>query len=275
MKQRLSFFIAFIFASFTLLAAQSASALIIPKPPQLNATAYLLIDANSGHIIVEKNADERIPPASLTKMMTSYVAEYELLMGNVQEDDQVPVSIKAWKMQGSKMFIREGTKVPLIDLLKGIIIQSGNDASVAMAEYLAGSEDSFVDVMNQHAQRLGMKNSQFMNATGLPQEGHFSSARDLAILARAIIFDSSEYYYLNKQKSFKYGNITQANRNSLLWKDPSVDGLKTGHTDEAGYCLAASAKLLKDLPSTKIFFFGYIFQIKTYLRNFYTNFAPF
>lgn len=242
MKQRLSFLFTFIVASFTFLASQSATALIIPKPPQLNAKAYILIDANSGEVIVEHNADVRLPPASLTKMMTSYIATHELALGNLQEQDQVPVSIKAWSMGGSKMFIREGTNVPFIELLKGIIIQSGNDASVAVAEFIAGAEDSYVDVMNQHAARLGMKDTHFMNATGLPMPDHYTTARDLTVLAKAIVNDHPEYYGLYSEKYFKYGDIRQPNRNTMLWKDPSVDGLKTGHTEEAGYCLAASAK---------------------------------
>lgn len=242
MKKQLTSILAAATLSCSLLLSTAASALIIPKPPQLNATAYILIDANSGHVLVENNADKRMPPASLTKMMTSYVGAHELALGNVSEQEMVPISIKAWRMTGSKMFIREGTTVPFLDLLKGIIIQSGNDASVAVAEYLAGAEETYVDVMNQHALRLGMQDTHFMNVTGLPVEQHYSSVRDLATLARAIIYDHDEYYYLYSQKSFKYGNISQPNRNGLLWKDPSVDGLKTGHTDAAGFCLAASAK---------------------------------
>ena len=163
-------------------------------------------------------------------------------MGNISKQDQVPVSIKAWKMGGSKMFIREGTNVALEDLVRGMIIQSGNDASIALAEYVSGSEDAFVDVMNQYASRLGMKNSQFRNATGWPADGHYSSAMDMALLGKAIIEDHPQYYGLYKEKYFEYNKIRQPNRNKLLWRDPSVDGLKTGHTDEAGYCLAASAE---------------------------------
>ena len=215
---------------------------IIPKPPVLNATAYVLMDAASGKILVQKNADKQLPPASMTKMMTSYLATHELALGNVAEQDQVPVSVKAWKMGGSKMFIREGTDVALIDLVKGVIIQSGNDASIAVAEFLAGSEDAFVDLMNRYAERLGMNNTQFQNATGWPAKGHYSSAKDMAILARSIIEDHPEYYSLYKEKYFEFNKIRQPNRNKLLWRDPSVDGLKTGHTDEAGYCLTASAE---------------------------------
>ena len=219
-----------------------AEAVIIPKPPALNATSYVLMDAASGKVLVEHKANEQLPPASMTKLMTSYLVAQELAMGNISKQDQVPVSIKAWKMGGSKMFIREGTNVALEDLVRGMIIQSGNDASIALAEYVSGSEDAFVDVMNQYASRLGMKNSQFRNATGWPADGHYSSAMDMALLGKAIIEDHPQYYGLYKEKYFEYNKIRQPNRNKLLWRDPSVDGLKTGHTDEAGYCLAASAE---------------------------------
>lgn len=223
------------------ISTAQAESVIIPKPPVLNATAYVLMDAASGEILVQKNADKRLPPASMTKMMTSYLATHELALGNLNEQDPVPVSIKAWKMGGSKMFIREGRDVPFIDLIKGIIIQSGNDASVAVAEYVAGSEDAFVDLMNRHAQRMGMENTHFKNSTGWPAEGHYSSSRDMAILAQSIINEHPEYYSLYKEKYFEFNKIRQPNRNKLLWRDPSVDGLKTGHTDEAGFCLTASA----------------------------------
>jgi len=214
----------------------------IPAAPQLQATGYLLIDATNGEILVEQNADQPLPPASLTKMMTAYIAEREIAEGRISFDDKVPVSIKAWKTGGSRMFIREGTEVRLEDLLRGIVIQSGNDASVAVAEYIAGSEDVFADVMNQTAVSLGMTNTQFKNSTGLPQEGHYTTAKDLGILAARTIADFPETYALYKEKNFTYNGIKQANRNSLLFRDPSVDGLKTGHTQEAGYCLVASAE---------------------------------
>jgi D-alanyl-D-alanine carboxypeptidase (penicillin-binding protein 5/6) len=175
-------------------------------------------------------------------MMTAYVADHELERGNISLKDQVLVSVKAWRTGGSRMFIREGTSVSVEELLKGIIIASGNDASVALAEHIAGSEDSFADLMNRHAERLGMNTTRFRNATGLPADGHFSSARDLATLALAIINDFPDHYALYAEKSYTYNNITQQNRNLLLWRDASVDGLKTGHTEEAGYCLVASAK---------------------------------
>ena len=214
----------------------------IPAAPKLQASGYFLVDATNGEILVEHNAEEPLPPASLTKMMTAYIAEREITEGRISFDDQVPVSVKAWKTGGSRMFIREGTEVRLEDLLRGIIIQSGNDASVAVAEYIAGSEDVFADVMNQTAISLGMTNTQFKNATGLPQEGHYTTAKDLSILAARIIQDFPDTYPIYEEKNFTYNGIKQANRNSLLFRDPTVDGLKTGHTEEAGYCLVASAE---------------------------------
>ncbi|MFT6350980.1 D-alanyl-D-alanine carboxypeptidase family protein [Neptuniibacter pectenicola] len=215
---------------------------LIPAEPQIAATAYLVIDADTGKIIAAKNENERFAPASLTKMMTAYILEYELNKGNVSTEDLVLISEKAWRTQGSRMFIREGTQVRLGDLMKGIVIQSGNDASVAAAEHIAGSEAAFADLMNQHAKLLGMRNTNFMNATGLPAEGHESSAFDLALLAKAIIQDFPEHYGIYSEKYFTYNKIRQPNRNKLLWRDKTVDGLKTGHTDAAGYCLVASAK---------------------------------
>ena len=214
----------------------------IPAAPKLQATGYLLLDATNGEVLVEHNADQPLPPASLTKMMTAYIAEREIAQGRISFDDKVPVSIKAWKTGGSRMFIREGTEVRLEDLLRGIVIQSGNDASVAVAEYIAGSEDVFADVMNQTAVSLGMTNTQFKNSTGLPQEEHYTTAKDLGILAARTIADFPETYAIYREKNFTYNGIKQANRNSLLFRDPSVDGLKTGHTEEAGYCLVASAE---------------------------------
>ena len=237
---RFFFFVVLTFMG-TALSLQ-ASASMVPRAPQIDARGYLLMDAASGHIIVEHNAEQRLPPASLTKMMTAYIAEAELQKGNLSEDDMAPISVKAWKMGGSRMFVKEGTRVSVGELLKGIIIQSGNDASVAMAEYIAGSEDAFADLMNQHARRLGMNQSHFMNATGWPAENHFTTARDMAILARAIVRDFPEHYDIYAEKEFTYNGITQQNRNLLLWRDESVDGLKTGHTEEAGYCLVSSAK---------------------------------
>ena len=219
-----------------------ASAPLLPPAPTVAATSYLLIDADSGKVLAEYDADKALPPASLTKMMTSYIASTEVRRGQLSESDEVLVSEKAWRMGGSKMFIEVGERVPLIDLLRGIIIESGNDASVAVAEHIAGSEESFAELMNSHAQRLGMTTTHFENATGLPSEGHVSSARDLAILAKAIITDDPEHYKLYKEKEFVWNDIRQPNRNLMLWRDSTVDGLKTGHTNEAGYCLVASAK---------------------------------
>lgn len=215
---------------------------IIPAPPQLAATGYLLIDADTGHVLVEHNADERLPPASLTKMMSSYLVSEEVARGTVAEDDMVNISVKAWRMGGSKMFIREGTQVSVRDLLLGVIVQSGNDATIALAEHISGSEEAFVDVMNQRAALLGMTSTHFENSTGWPAEGHLTTARDLAILARAVINEHPEHYALYREKYFLWNNIRQPNRNLLLFRDETVDGLKTGHTEEAGYCLVASAK---------------------------------
>ena len=225
------------------LNAPAAAAPIVPTAPELAASSYLLIDANSGAVLVDHNADTPLPPASLTKMMTSYIVSQEIKRGQISENDPVLVSEKAWRMGGSKMFIRVGNQVPVIDLLRGVIIQSGNDASIALAEHVAGSEDAFADLMNAQAQRLGMTNSHFVNATGWPAEDHYASARDLAILAQAIIRDDPKSHYaIYGEKEFVWNDIRQPNRNLMLWRDSTVDGLKTGHTDEAGFCLVASAK---------------------------------
>ena len=215
---------------------------MIPSPPQLAAKSWILVDADSGRVIAEHNSDERLSPASLTKLMTAYLVERELERGNIKPDDMVPISEKAWRTGGSKMFVEVGTQVPVDELLHGIIIVSGNDASVAMSEYLAGGEAQFADLMNQHAAQLGMENTHFSNATGLPHDNHYSSARDLMRLARHIIRDYPDHYEMYSQKTFNYNGIEQNNRNRLLWRDPSVDGLKTGWTDDAGYCLVSSAK---------------------------------
>ena len=218
------------------------AAQIVPSAPQLAAKSYMLMDAASGEVLVEHNGDERLPPASLTKLMTAYIATLEIQKGQISDSDMVTVSEKAWRTGGSRMFIQVNTQVSVDDLLHGIIIQSGNDASVAMAEHIAGSEEAFADLMNSTAQRLGMTNSHFMNATGLPDPDHYSSANDMAKLARAIIYEDPAHYAIYAQKEFFWNNIKQPNRNLLLWRDKTVDGLKTGHTEEAGYCLVASAK---------------------------------
>jgi D-alanyl-D-alanine carboxypeptidase (penicillin-binding protein 5/6) len=230
------------FVSIALATPAQAAQALVPQPPQLAASAYILIDAVTGKVIVEMNADQPLPPASLTKMMTAYMLAYEVAAGNVSLDDQVRISEKAWRTKGSRMFIQEGKFVKLEDLMRGIIIQSGNDASVAVAEHLAGSEEAFADLMNQHALRLGMTQTHFVNSTGLPAEGHQTTARDLAILARAIIRDYPEDYLVYAEKEFTFNDIRQPNRNKLLWRDSTVDGLKTGYTSAAGYCLVASAK---------------------------------
>lgn len=217
---------------------------IMPRPPDIAASSYILMDARTGHVIMEQNADEALPPASLTKMMTAYVAEVELDNGNLSLDDEVYISEKAWRTQGSKMFVDVDSYVSIRDLMRGIIIQSGNDASVAMAEHIAGSEDAFADLMNQHAEQLGMTDSSFMNASGLDHEGseNLMSARDLATLARAKILNHPERYEVYAEREFTYNGITQPNRNTLLFRDDSVDGIKTGWTSQAGYCLVASAE---------------------------------
>ena len=222
---------------------------IIPQAPDVAAKAWILVDANTGNIITEHNADEHLYPASLTKMMTSYAAIDAMEKGKIGADDMVTVSIKAWRMAnstGSASFIREGTQVSVMDLLRGVIIQSGNDASVAIAEYVSGSEDAFVDVMNQKAAALGMSNTRYANSHGLDEDLSadqiFTTAKDQAILARAIVYDHPQHYSIYAEKSFTYNNIRQGNRNLLLYSDDSVDGLKTGHTSKAGYNLVASAK---------------------------------
>ncbi|MDC3328023.1 D-alanyl-D-alanine carboxypeptidase [Pseudomonadales bacterium] len=231
-----------ILLSIALFQTALAAPRIIPAPPQLATEGHILLDAATGTVIIEENAEMRLPPASLTKIMTSYIIASEIQQGRISLDDLVPISVKAWKMEGSRMFIREGTEVKVSDLIRGIVIQSGNDASVAMAEFIAGDEDAFADVMNQVAQKLGMTRTQFKNATGLPDEGHYTTAKDLSILARALIRDFPEHYKVYKEKYFSYNDIRQANRNSLLWRDDAVDGMKTGHTQAAGFCLVASAE---------------------------------
>ena len=214
---------------------------LIPAPPKINADSYYVLDFDSGRVLVEHNIDQRLAPASLTKMMTVYVVAGEISAGRLSLDDKVTVSEKAWKMTGSRMFIEVGKQVSVGDLLKGVIIQSGNDASVALAEYISGTEDVFAQVMNQHAKELGMTNTHYVNSTGLPDEQHYTTAHDLALLAIALIRNYPEIYALHSIKEFTYNNITQQNRNKLLWNDNTVDGIKTGHTEEAGFCLVTSA----------------------------------
>lgn len=220
----------------------AANNLIIPASPTIAARGYFLMDFDSGQILTEKNADDRLAPASLTKIMSTYVVFQELQAGQLALDEPVIISKKAWKTPGSKMFIEVNKHVSVEDLLKGVIIQSGNDASVALAEHIAGDEETFARLMNQHAQRLGMINSNFHNSTGLPAKNHYTTAHDLAILSQALIREFPDYYQWFKEKDFTFNNIKQSNRNKLLWRDDSVDGIKTGYTEKAGYCLVASAK---------------------------------
>lgn len=214
------------------------------QPPTMDNTAYVLMDYNTGEILAQKNANQPLPPASLTKMMTSYIIEQRLASGDLTEDEQVLMSENAWcrgTSSQSCMYVPVNQKASVIDMLRGIIIQSGNDASTAMAEHIAGSEASFAILMNEQAEKLGMKNTNFVNPTGMPADTHKSSALDLAKLARAIIKNSGDYYKIYAEKEFTYNGITQGNRNALLATDSTVDGLKTGHTDAAGYCLVASS----------------------------------
>lgn len=225
------------------LCSTTAQATITPNPtaPTIAAKSFILQDFASGRIIAEENADERLPPASITKLMTAYVVSHELDAGNINLTDEVLISEKAWRMEGSRSFIEVNTKVPVEALLRGMIVQSGNDAAVALAEHIAGSEETFAQMMNQYAQQLGMNDTNYRNATGLPDPDHYTTARDIATLSAAIIRDYPEHYKWYAEKEYSYNGITQHNRNKLLWRDSSVDGLKTGHTQEAGFCLAASA----------------------------------
>jgi D-alanyl-D-alanine carboxypeptidase (penicillin-binding protein 5/6) len=216
--------------------------IITPTPPALNAKAYILIDVNSGKIIAEKNSEEKLPPASLTKIMTLYVISNALKQNQIHLTDMVRISQEAWKTGGSRMFVKEGQQVSVEDLLKGIIVDSGNDACVAMAEQLGGSESGFAEIMNFQAKQLGMNNTHFTDSTGLPNKDLYTTAKDLAILSRSLINNFPEYYHWYQQKWFTFNGIKQSNRNRLLWRDSQVDGVKTGHTDEAGFCLVSSAK---------------------------------
>jgi D-alanyl-D-alanine carboxypeptidase (penicillin-binding protein 5/6) len=231
-----------IFVGLTFLMAVSYAAITpAPKAPEVAAKSYILQDYNSGKVLAAVNAAQRLPPASITKLMTAYVVSQELESGNIALEDEVLISEKAWRMVGSRSFIEVNSRVSVEVLLRGMIIQSGNDAAVALAEHIAGSEETFAQMMNQYAQQLGMFNTNYQNATGLPGKDHYTTAEDIAILSAAVIRDLKHYAWYS-EKEFTYNNITQHNRNKLLWRDKSVDGLKTGHTEEAGYCLAASAK---------------------------------
>lgn len=215
---------------------------VVPTPPEVDAEAYVLVDFHSGKVLAEKDSKKRIDPASMTKMMTVYVFDHELQSGHFTLEDEVAVSETAWKSEGSRMFVPVGKKIQIKDLLRGIIIQSGNDASVALAEYVAGSEKAFADLMNQYAQKLGMNDTHFMNATGIPHPDHYTTAHDLSLLASAIITQFPETYKIYSEKWFTFNGIKQPNRNRLLWREPYIDGIKTGHSSTAGYCLAASGQ---------------------------------
>jgi len=221
--------------------ANAENKILIPAAPSVAAKSFILIDSNSGKVLAEKNADTRLSPASLTKIMTVYVIFRELSNGHLTLDEKVTISKKAWQTGGSRMFVEVNKQVAIEDLLQGVIIQSGNDASVALAEHVAGDESTFAAMMNQNALRLGMMDSHFENSMGLPRENHYTTARDLAKLTTAVIKEFPEYYRWDSQKEFTYNNITQPNRNKLLWRDKSVDGVKTGYTEDAGYCMVASA----------------------------------
>ena len=214
----------------------------IPDPPALNATSYIMVDFESGRVLAEKNPDDHIEPASITKLMTAYLVDKAIADGDITLEDMVTISEKAWRMKGSKMFVEVGKQVSVEELLKGLIIQSGNDASVALAEHVAGSESAFAGYMNHQAQLLGMSNTNFVNATGWPDKDHYSSARDIATLTQAVILEFPESYRYYKEREYTFNKIRQFNRNRLLWRDESVDGVKTGHTEAAGFCLVASAR---------------------------------
>lgn len=218
-----------------------AASMPVPAPPQVAAKNYLVLDFDSGRILAEKKADEQIEPASITKLMTAYIVYHELEAGRLAMSDKVIISEKAWRMGGSRMYLEVGSKVTVKELLKGLIVQSGNDASVALAEHVAGSEGSFVELMNHYAAKLGMTGTHYKNSTGWPDDGHLTTARDIATLSASIIREFPEHYTWYAEKSYTYNEIKQYNRNKLLWRDDTVDGLKTGHTESAGFCLVASA----------------------------------
>lgn len=232
-------------AALLLLPSFSYAATVLSAPPELNNKSYVLMDYETGQILASKNENEKLAPASMTKMMTSYIIEQKLLKGELTENEQVRMNESAWCKGSSSescMYVPLNGTATVLEMLRGIIIQSGNDASKAMAEHIAGNEGTFAHMMNQEAKRIGMTNTQFINSTSMPAEGHYSTAKDMAVLAQHIIKDSSKYYPIYSEKEFTFNGIKQGNRNALLYTDPSVDGLKTGHTDEAGYCLTTSSK---------------------------------
>lgn len=228
--------------ALTIAVLPAAAQISAPSAPSLGAKGYLLIDFNSGQELASQNPDERLDPASITKLMTAYAVFRAIKSGQINLDDQVLVSEKAWRTPGSRMFIEVNNRVSVEELLPGMIVQSGNDASVALAEHVAGTEESFAQIMNQLAAELGMTNTNYRNSTGLPAENHYTSASDIAKLAQALILEFPDYYSWYSQKQFTYNGITQGNRNTLLWRDETVDGIKTGYTENAGYCLVSSAE---------------------------------
>ncbi len=232
-----------IFLATMLLASAviSAESLPVPAPPSFDASSYVLMDFGSGAVLADHNSNERVDPASITKIMTAYVVYKSLEAGDITLEDQVEISEYAWRSIGSRMFVEVGDKIKLEDLMLGLIIQSGNDASIALAEHVGGTEQAFADVMNAQAKRTGMKDTHFVNATGLPDTDHYTTAYDIALLSRAMISEFPEEYKRYAQKEYTFNGIKQFNRNRLLWRDSAVDGIKTGHTEAAGYCLAASA----------------------------------
>jgi D-alanyl-D-alanine carboxypeptidase (penicillin-binding protein 5/6) len=219
-----------------------AGAMAIPNPPEVDARGYILADYTSGQVLAQRNADSRMEPASLTKLMTCYAVFHALKAGTLKLDDQVTISERAWKAEGSRTFLQVGTKVPAEVLIKGMIVQSGNDATIAIAERVGGTEGAFVQLMNDYARRLGMTNTHFDDSSGLPSPTHYTTARDMSLLASALVRDFPQYYPWFSIREFVWGNIKQQNRNGLLQRDASVDGMKTGHTDSAGYCLVTSAR---------------------------------
>jgi D-alanyl-D-alanine carboxypeptidase (penicillin-binding protein 5/6) len=234
----------FLLNGAALSSAWAADTRLLPPPPtpDIAAKSFALLDYQSGQMLQAQNADARIEPASLTKLMTAYLAFTAIKQGRLKLDQELPVSEKAWRAEGSRMFIDPKTPVKVDDLLKGMIVQSGNDACITLAEGIAGSEEAFAELMNREARRLGLANTHFVNSTGLPHAQHYSTARDLALLAAAVIRDFPEFYPLYAMKDYTYNKISQPNRNRLLWQDPYVDGVKTGHTESAGFCLISSAK---------------------------------
>ena len=230
----------YFFFSLALPFLLSGNESFIPDPPSISSSNYILIDANTNRVLAEMNPDEEIEPASITKIMTGYIVSDQIQDGFITLDDEVLISENCWRKKGSRMFIEEGSRVVLLDLIKGMVIQSGNDATCAIAEHVAGSEDNFVDLMMRYAEKMALDNTSFINPTGWPDADHYSSAKDIAKLSTLLIKDFPDHYLLYKEKWFTYNNIRQRNRNALLWQDDSIDGLKTGHTESAGFCLVSS-----------------------------------